>query len=303
MDINIVRYVFIASASIIVLHRLLLKHINAYLPSVMTDVLYSKYYTNTTTDSTILAYFYVPKRWFRHFYLFSGPASTITLCLICYKFLFDGNIPEIVFALLDISLGASREPLISAENVILAIVILNIQCWKRVYETCYVNIFGDQKMSLGVYFIGFIHYTGVFLCIVGESKGFIRESHTSLFLYKLTITELICTLICLWSSYMQLQSNFILAGLRKNEDGEIVTKEHKIPFGGLFKYITNPLQFTEIIIYIMLSVILWQASTFHYITIWVITNQLICAVLSHEWYHETFKNYPKERNILIPYIW
>lgn len=186
--------------------------------------------------------------------------------------------------------------LVSAENVTLAIVILNIQCWKRVYETCFINVFGDQKMSLGVYFIGFIHYAGVFLCIVGESKGFIRgmfskiykhillsqftyiafitDSYTSLLLYKLTITELICTLICLWSSYVQLKSNFILAGLRKNEDGEIVTKEHKIPFGGLFKYITNPLQFTEIIIYIMLSVILWQASTFHYITIWVITNQV-----------------------------
>lgn len=274
MDINIIRYVFIAFVSIIILHMLLLKYINIYLPSMMADILYSKYYGTTVTDNTILAYFYVPKRWYRHFYLFSGPASTITLCLICYKFLFDGNIPDIVFALLDILLGTSRIPLISAENVTLAIVILNIQCWKRVYETCFINVFGDQKMSLGVYFIGFIHYAGVFLCIVGESKGFIRDSYTSLLLYKLTITELICTLICLWSSYVQLKSNFILAGLRKNEDGEIVTKEHKIPFGGLFKYITNPLQFTEIIIYIMLSVILWQASTFHYITIWVITNQV-----------------------------
>lgn len=81
-------------------------------------------------------------------------------------------------------------------------------------------------------------------------------------------------LICLYSSYMQLKSNFILVGLRKNQHGDVITKEHKIPFGGLFKYISNPLQLTEIIIYIMLSVILWQASTFHYITIWVIINQV-----------------------------
>ncbi|CAL1684254.1 unnamed protein product [Lasius platythorax] len=277
MDINIIRYIFIASASIM--------------------------YATATTHNSILTSLNVPKRWYRHFYIFSGPASTITLCLISYKFLFNGNISEIVFALLDISLGTSRKPLIPAENVILAIVILNIQCWKRVYETHYVNVFSDGKMGLGVYFIGLIHYAGIFLCIVGESKGFIRDSHTSLFLYKLTTTELICALICLCSSYMQLKSNFILAGLRKNQHGDIVTKEHKIPFGGLFKYISNPLQFTEIIIYIMLSVILWEASTFHYITIWVILNQLECTIISHEWYHKTFKNYPKERKILIPYIW
>lgn len=104
----------------------------------------------------------------------------------------------------------------------------------------------------------------------------IADSHVSLLLHKLNITiiELICMLICLWSSYTQLKSNFILARLRKNQHGDVITKEHKIPFGGLFKYISNPLQFTEIIIYIMLSVILRQASTFHYITIWVIINQV-----------------------------
>ncbi|XP_050465335.1 polyprenol reductase-like isoform X2 [Cataglyphis hispanica] len=265
--------------------------------------MYSKYVIANNTRNMILTNFNVPKRWYKHFYIFSGPASTITLCFILYKFLFNGNIPEIIFALLDMLLGTSRKPLIPVKNVILAIVILNVHCWKRVYETCYVNVFSDQKMNIIIYLIGFIHYAGIFLCIIGESEGFIRDSNTNVILYKLTTIELICVLICLWSSYMQLKSNFILARLRKNQHGDIVSKEHKIPFGGLYKYISSPLQLTEIIIYIMLSVILWQASTFHYITIWVITNQLKCAILSHEWYHKTFKNYPKERKILIPYIW
>ncbi|XP_072744156.1 polyprenal reductase [Anoplolepis gracilipes] len=301
MDINILRYLFIAFALHMLLCGLLSEYIYSYLPIVIRDVHYSKY-AIAKKRNTIIENLNVPKKWYRHFYIFSGPASTITLCLISYKFLFNGTISESVFALLDMFLGTSRKPLIPAENVILAIVILNIQCWKRVYETCYVNIFSDQKMNLSVYFVGFIHYAGIFLCIIGESKGFIRDSHTSLQLHKLTIIALICMLICLYSLYIQFKSNFILAKLRKNQHGD-VTYEYKIPFGGLFKYISNPLQFTEIIMYIMLSVILWQASTFHYITVWVITNQLECAVLSHGWYHETFKNYPKERKILIPYIW
>lgn len=91
---------------------------------------------------------------------------------------------------------------------------------------------------------------------------------------KLTIVQLMCAIIFLCSTYMQLESNFILAKLRKNQHGDVVTKEHKIPFDGLFKYISNPLQFTEIIVYIMLSGILWQTSIFHYVTLFVIINQV-----------------------------
>lgn len=73
---------------------------------------------------------------------------------------------------------------------------------------------------------------------------------------------------------MQLKTNFILANLRKNMHGDIVSFKHKIPFDGLFKYIAAPLQLQEILIYLMLSMILWRASTFHIVTIWVVVNQV-----------------------------
>lgn len=71
--------------------------------------------------------------------------------------------------------------LVPAKNVILAIVMLNIQCWKRAYETCHVNVFSDQKMNISIYLIGFIHYAGIFLCIIGESEGFIRGIFSKIF--------------------------------------------------------------------------------------------------------------------------
>jgi len=128
-------------------------------------------------------------------------------------------------------------------------------------------------------------------------------SYANVSLHKITTVKLICAFICLSSSYVQLKSNFILARLRKNSHGDVVSHVYKIPFDGLFKYIAGPLQLCEILIYLMLSVILWQASTYHYVTIWVVLNQVECAFLSHRWYQKTFKNYPEERNILIPYIW
>ncbi|XP_014471205.1 PREDICTED: polyprenol reductase-like [Dinoponera quadriceps] len=102
---------------------------------------------------------------------------------------------------------------------------------------------------------------------------------------------------------MQLHSNFILAKLRKNKDGAVVSYSHNVPFHGLFEYISNPLQFTEILMYFMLSLILWRASTYHYVTFWVAVNQAEAAYLSHQWYHTTFKDYPKKRKTLIPFIW
>lgn len=72
---------------------------------------------------------------------------------------------------------------------------------------------------------------------------------------------------------MQYQTNVILRNLRKGKDAD-VSYAYKVPVNGLFKYISAPLQFTEIIIYLALSVMLWPASTFHYITLWVISNQV-----------------------------
>lgn len=96
----------------------------------------------------------------------------------------------------------------------------------------------------------------------------------SVSLQKLTVLKISCALVLLWSSYMQFKTNVILANLRKNKQGNVTSYDHKISHDGLFKYISGPLQLTEILVYIMLSAILWQASTFHYITLWVLSNQV-----------------------------
>lgn len=92
--------------------------------------------------------------------------------------------------------------------------------------------------------------------------------------HKLTLLQIVCANIFLLSSLIQLQSNFILANLRKSENNKVVFDGYKVPHGGLFEYLSTPLQFTEILMYLMLSIILWQSNTFHYITFWVVINQV-----------------------------
>lgn len=72
-------------------------------------------------------------------------------------------------------MNINYDVLVSAESVILAIIILNIQCWKRAYETCFVNVFSDQKIHILHYLPGFIHYLGIMLCVIGEAEGFFRS--------------------------------------------------------------------------------------------------------------------------------
>nr|XP_012228980.1 PREDICTED: polyprenol reductase-like [Linepithema humile] len=302
MDINIIRWTVIFYTFIYTGLGLLVNYMESYLSPILIRLYrYGKFSANT--NQSIISKIEMPKKWFGHCYILTGPLFTTLLYFALNRYFFSQNIPESLLSLLDIFLGTSRKPLVSAENTILATVLLAIHGYKRAYETYYVCVYSDKKINILYYVIIYLHYATTSLSIIGESELFVRGSHVGLLSHKLTIMELMCALIFLLSTYLQLRTNVIFAGLRKNQHGDIVTKEHKIAFGELFNYISNPLQLTEIILYLTLSVILWPASTFHYITIFVVLNQIETAYLSHQWYQNTFKNYPKERKILIPFIW
>lgn len=100
----------------------------------------------------------------------------------------------------------------------------------------------------------------------------------------------------------QYQAAKTLANLRKNRSGAVVTKEHKIPSGGLFDYVSSPHMTCEMLMYIALSLILFSNHTFKFVLFWVVSNQLESSLLSHWWYLNTFKNYPKNRKAVIPFV-
>ncbi|XP_033216850.1 polyprenol reductase [Belonocnema kinseyi] len=243
-------------------------------------------------------YFY---RWFLHMYLFAAPFSMCILYLAICRYFYNMNVPENIYSTLDFLLGNDRQSLVSPASAILALTLVTVQSTKRLYETLFVNVFSDAKMNITHYFAGFIHYAGLNLAILGESEGFVGDSEVN-FENSLSLLDCLAALIFLLMSYQQLKSNFILANLRKNEKGVVVTKEHKIPTGGYFEYISNPLQFTEIVMYAMLQIVLRNSSTYSYIYMWVLVNQFVTGLLSHQWYKKNFKDYPPSRKIIVPYL-
>lgn len=86
-----------------------------------------------------------------------------------------------------------------------------------------------------------------------------------------------------------------LINLRKN------STSYSIPYGGLFRWISCPNFFSEIIEwggYALMSLSLPSLSFF----VWTFVNLVPRALDHHRWYKENFSDYPKERKAIFPHI-
>ncbi|XP_046429730.1 polyprenol reductase isoform X3 [Neodiprion fabricii] len=273
MEVNLVRAIFIFNSITVTILGLLDAFAETYLPIAITSTYrYGRYAAEG--KAALIPPIEVPKRWFKHFYEFAAPLSTYTLLITLRFYLGVGNVPVNILQILDILFGVNRQSLVSPEHTTLALVLVTIHCWKRFYETHYVSIFSNVKINLSHYIVGFVHYVGTISCLIGESNGFFKGSRPIVNWNGLTYIDYSCSIIFLWATYKQLICNKILSNLRKNKKGETVTLQHKIPKGDLFEYISSPLQLSEILVYLMLTIILRNSQTFYYIFLWVLLNQV-----------------------------
>lgn len=76
---------------------------------------------------------------------------------------------------------------------------------------------------------------------------------------------------------------------------------YKIPHGFLYKYISCPNYFGEIIQWAGWALLTMSPAGFVFF-IWTIANLAPRALTHHRWYKETFLDYPAERKALVPGI-
>lgn len=93
------------------------------------------------------------------------------------------------------------------------------------------------------------------------------------------------------------QADNTLRGLRK--EGEL---GYKIPYGGLYEYISCPNYFGEIVEWFGWAIATWSWAGLAF-AIWTFANLAPRARAHHKWYHQNFKEYPIERKALLPGIW
>jgi 3-oxo-5-alpha-steroid 4-dehydrogenase 1 len=96
--------------------------------------------------------------------------------------------------------------------------------------------------------------------------------------------------------YINMSSDNILLGLRKGGK-----KGYYIPYGGLFRLVSSPNLFGEIIEWLGWAILCWCLPAFSF-ALWTMANLIPRAIDHHRWYKRRFENYPKSRKAVIPYL-
>jgi len=77
---------------------------------------------------------------------------------------------------------------------------------------------------------------------------------------------------------------------------------YKVPYGGLFKWISCPNYFGEILEWIGWAVATWSIPGLAF-AVWTFANLAPRAKTHHRWYLDNFPQYPSDRKALIPGVW
>lgn len=140
----------------------------------------------------------------------------------------------------------------------------------------------------------------VFNMINGYTNGmWIGRHSNSIHQYKFWVG------ISLWAVgfVSNIHHDTLLFKLRKRTRQDKQKNKYSIPHGGLFEYVSCPNYLSETMEWIGFTIatnssipaIIFVAAT--------ISNLFPRAIRTHEWYKNEFKNYPKSRKAIIPYIY
>ena len=94
---------------------------------------------------------------------------------------------------------------------------------------------------------------------------------------------------------INIKSDNILLSLRSTSG------EYKIPNGFMYKYVSFPNYFGEILEWVAFALMTWSLAGFSFM-IWTMANLVPRAIAGHKWYKRAFDNYPSNRKAIFPFI-
>jgi 3-oxo-5-alpha-steroid 4-dehydrogenase 1 len=77
---------------------------------------------------------------------------------------------------------------------------------------------------------------------------------------------------------------------------------YKVPTSGLFRYISSPNLFGEIVEWFGYAVLTWSLPALAFL-VWTCANLIPRAAANHRWYRRQFPDYPARRRRLVPFLW
>jgi 3-oxo-5-alpha-steroid 4-dehydrogenase 1 len=100
---------------------------------------------------------------------------------------------------------------------------------------------------------------------------------------------------------MNVHSDRIVRNLRSKQEVANGERIYRIPTGGLFRYVTNPSYFTELVSFLGFAIATWSPGAL-FVLVVSAANLVPRAFQVQQWYEAKFPDYPKDRKVLIPYL-
>lgn len=144
-----------------------------------------------------------------------------------------------------------------------------------------------KKMPLAIVLSAFF-FNIVNGSINGYFLSYIKLETVSIFL-------IIGFLLFVIGLFINISSDNKLINLRK------IKKGYFVPKGGLFKYISCPNFFGEILEWFGFALMTFNIGSLSFF-IWTCCNLIPRALAHHTWYKNKFNEYPKERKAILPFL-
>lgn len=271
-------------------------------PGLLTAAMLYGKVAETNKKTRLLKGISIPKRWFKHFYQFGVVIFTSFTLFMVQSYVFGLPLPGTFIKLVNF-FEPRPTTTVSATSILLVQVLETCQVYRRCYECMFVSIYSNVRMHVWHYLMGYFFYFGVQLTILANAPISSGSTAPRFSLSDISAHHVIGTVIFLWAFCVQFDSHIRMASLRKDNKGNVVTLNHKIPQGGMFAYVSCPHYMAELAIYCALSVVLGQPNTTWWLMMaWNWSNQVAVSFFSHNWYRENFPSYPKCRKAIIPFV-
>ena len=113
--------------------------------------------------------------------------------------------------------------------------------------------------------------------------------------YMLSTNFILGSIILTIGVIINIKSDNILLNIKKKH------KSYQIPKGYMYKYISCPNYFGEIIEWLGFYIMTLSAPALLFV-FWTLCNLVPRAISNHSWYISKFPNYPRDRKAIIPFI-
>ncbi|NWX23368.1 PORED reductase, partial [Aegotheles bennettii] len=243
-------------------------------------------------------------RWFTHFYvvsvLWNGFLLTGLFRLECLGELLPSWIWQVHRALGRDS--QSQDTGSEHFSALLVLLLLWLHSCRRLAECLWTSVFSDGVIHIVQYCFGLAYYIAVGSTVLCQVPANVRDGKCLLSV-QICWYHIVGVTMYIWASLHQHRCLVILANLRKNKSGKVISLSHSVPFGDWFERVSCPHYFAELLLYVSMAITLGcHNMTWWCVVFYVLFNQALAAVLCHEFYQKNFSSYPKHRKAFIPFV-